>query len=465
MQRLKSWFSENNMTETFKCPSCSAPLEFEGKMMQKCRFCGSNVIVPSQLFQPSKSEKHTDFSTFDFSNLTGKALKIAEIRREIQAGRKINAIKIFRETFGTGLKEAKDAVDALERGEGIDISGMNVQTSSRAQQVRTFDAQDVAKIKNVGLAVGGSIFGTVAIIALIIIAFVGGILFLTFRSVSKTIDKVTDFGPPKQKSVTAKKSIATEVLRFGEEGLGAGKFEDNRTVAVGQDGNIYSADFSGGRIQSFDANGKFQLQITGNTARSVNALALDRKGNLFVLQNYEVYKFDAKTGEQTGKFSVETANDLAVGLNGKVYVANYYDTIQVFDANGAKQPPIKLAKELNISRIEKIEVDAGGNVFVLDSGNYTISKISPEGKLLMRFGGIKKSSTSKTDNFRARAMAVDSQGRIFLSDITRIFIYDAGGNFIDSFDAPQTFDLTFNDKDELFTASRPNVVKYTLNFE
>ncbi|HQU83876.1 MAG TPA: ribosomal protein L7/L12 [Pyrinomonadaceae bacterium] len=458
------------MTETFKCPSCSAPLEFEGKMTQKCKFCGSSVIVPAQMFYQAKSENFTDFSSFDFSTfdlsaLTGKASKIAEIQRLLQAGQKIQAIKVFRETFGTGLKEAKDAVDALERGESIDISGMKVQTSSRTHQVQTFDARDVQNFKRTGLAVGGSIFGTVAIIALIIIAFVGGILFLTFRSVSKTIDKVTDFGPPKQKSVTAKKSIATEVLRFGEEGLGAGKFEDNRTVAVDKDGNIYSADFSGGRIQSFDANGKFQLQMTGNTARSVNALALDRKGNLFALQNFEVYKFDAKTGEQTGKFSVETANDLAVGLNGKVYVANYYDTIQVFDANGAKQPPIKLAKELNISRIEKIEVDAGGNVFVLDSGNYTISKISPEGKLLMRFGGIKKSSTNKNDNFRARAMAVDSQGRIFLSDLSNIFIYDVGGNFIDSFESRQTFDLTFNDKDELFTASRPNVVKYTLNFE
>ena len=41
------------MTQTFKCPSCSAPLEFEGKPMQKCRFCGSSVIVPSGAIQNS----------------------------------------------------------------------------------------------------------------------------------------------------------------------------------------------------------------------------------------------------------------------------------------------------------------------------------------------------------------------------------------------------------------------------
>lgn len=44
------------------------------------------------------------------------------IYEELDAGRKINAIKVFRETFNTGLKEAKDAVDAMEMGEKINIS-------------------------------------------------------------------------------------------------------------------------------------------------------------------------------------------------------------------------------------------------------------------------------------------------------------------------------------------------------
>ena len=112
------------MAETFKCPSCAAPLEFEGKPMQKCPFCGSSVIVPSEMFYPPAGRQ----ANLDFSSLTGRALKIAEIQREIQRGNKINAIKIFRETFGTGLKEAKDAVEAMERGESVDISGMQVQS-------------------------------------------------------------------------------------------------------------------------------------------------------------------------------------------------------------------------------------------------------------------------------------------------------------------------------------------------
>jgi ribosomal protein L7/L12 len=39
----------------------------------------------------------------------------------LRAGRKIEAIKAYKELTGVGLKEAKDAVDALERGEPVAV--------------------------------------------------------------------------------------------------------------------------------------------------------------------------------------------------------------------------------------------------------------------------------------------------------------------------------------------------------
>ncbi len=119
------------MAEVFKCPSCSAPLEFEGKMMQKCKFCQSNVIVPSNVMQNSNAFGGVGALDFgDLSALTGKALQIAEIQKLIQSGQKIYAIKLFRETFGVGLKEAKDAVDAMEAGKSIDVSGIQIQSAN-----------------------------------------------------------------------------------------------------------------------------------------------------------------------------------------------------------------------------------------------------------------------------------------------------------------------------------------------
>ncbi len=47
---------------------------------------------------------------------------LARIKHELQTGDKIEAIKIFREKFNTGLRDAKETVEAIERGEEIDIS-------------------------------------------------------------------------------------------------------------------------------------------------------------------------------------------------------------------------------------------------------------------------------------------------------------------------------------------------------
>jgi ribosomal protein L7/L12 len=41
---------------------------------------------------------------------------LTEVREHIRAGKKIQAIKVYRELTGVGLKEAKDAVERMEAG-------------------------------------------------------------------------------------------------------------------------------------------------------------------------------------------------------------------------------------------------------------------------------------------------------------------------------------------------------------
>jgi ribosomal protein L7/L12 len=42
------------------------------------------------------------------------------VLRELRAGRKIQAIKIYREVTGAGLRDAKEAVEALARQHGLE---------------------------------------------------------------------------------------------------------------------------------------------------------------------------------------------------------------------------------------------------------------------------------------------------------------------------------------------------------
>ena len=188
--------------------------------MQKCPFCGSSVIVPSEMFYPPAG-RHANV---DFSSLTGRALKIAEIQREIQRGNKINAIKIFRETFGTGLKEAKDAVEAMERGESVDISGMQVQTHNVIDLRNNPEALDV--VKKAGFAIGGSILGTVLLVTLFIVGMIVAIFYFTFSSVNRHLSTLPT---PGSRGNTAAAPDAYARCRGGPEvrrrGYGRGQIQ------------------------------------------------------------------------------------------------------------------------------------------------------------------------------------------------------------------------------------------------
>lgn len=60
----------------------------------------------------------------DLNSLIGQAQKLKEVKRLAQSGKLIEAIKLYREITNTGLKEAKDAVEAIARGEPVQINNV-----------------------------------------------------------------------------------------------------------------------------------------------------------------------------------------------------------------------------------------------------------------------------------------------------------------------------------------------------
>jgi streptogramin lyase/DNA-directed RNA polymerase subunit RPC12/RpoP len=444
------------MTESFKCPSCSAPLEFEGKPVQKCRFCGSSVIVPVGTIQNSGA--FGGFGAMDFgdlSSLTGRALKIAEIQKLIQSGNKIGAIKVFRETFGTSLEEAKNAVEAMERGESVDISGMRVQTTNLPPTTI-----DLRPLKKVGVAVGGSIFVAVIGVGVVIIGAAIAIFFLVSKSTNDTLDRTfVSNGTAISNDATktpGKPKLAEEVLRFGGEGNGAGKFTDNRHVAVDGNGLIYSSDYQGGKIQVFDAAGKYVTQWIVDPKMNLYELKADRKGNLYVLNNKGIFVYKGASGELVNKAENYDFKGMTLTLDGKLIVATSKG-FTIFDGNLKPLQEFKdSAERANATfGFEDVAADGNNQIYAVDRQKGDICIFSADGKFLNRF---------KTKLTTSRPIAIDNKGRIFVSDVSHIYAFDAEGKQLNSFDTTQAFGMSFNAADELFVAARPFVVKYKINF-
>ncbi len=96
----------DNTPTTLNCPSCGAPLDFDGKSsVVRCRFCKNIALIPGL---PSAQEA-TPRASLD------------EVRRLAQSGNLVEAIRRYRELYNVGLKEAKDAVEALAAGKVIEV--------------------------------------------------------------------------------------------------------------------------------------------------------------------------------------------------------------------------------------------------------------------------------------------------------------------------------------------------------
>lgn len=414
--------------------------------MQKCPFCSSNVIAPTEFFYGHSSSAH-----IDIASLTGRALKLTEIQQEIRRGNKINAIKIFRETFGTGLKEAKDAVDAMERGESVDLSAI---------QVRSIDLnvspEDVKALKKAGVAVGGSIMAITAVVALIILAAVGiGIYFAVTKTPAAEISTPIANTNSARSSPTPAPDV-DEVLKIGGEGTGAGRFKDNRHVAVGPNGEIYSSDYQGGRIQVFDASGKFLTQWMVNEGSNLYDLAADRKGRLYVANSAGILLYNGATGNLINKVKTYYVNGMALGADGRLTVAaNRGFTIMDADLKVLNEYKDAAEQASSASGFRRVAVDGPGNIFALDLPGGDICKFSPQGKFLNRFP-----SGARSPN----GIAIAPSGRIFVSDTNTIYVLSENGQPVRSFMTRQAFGMAFNDQEELFVAARPGVLKYKLNF-
>jgi uncharacterized Zn finger protein (UPF0148 family) len=467
------------MTQIFECPSCGGPLDLpgDGSPTIRCPYCGRNVILPDELRGGKPAEIRSPVE-----NAGGELLN--EIDRLIASGKKIAAIQQYRDATGSTLREARDFVERREAGEDL-------EDSSSVEKMASAGESGTGSVYPGSTRRSWPVFAFVAIVLAVVVfssllTFTGpagliGTLFGISRNLPSSASEITFStpaanplasqwaSPPTRVITPTEPPFARQVLSFGAEGIGPGLFKDARSVAVDVDRNIYVGEYTGGRVQVFDAAGEFVIQWLVDPELPLRGLDVDKDGVVYVVQGGQIHRFNGMTGEMLGTIDYPGGrgfDDVAVTADGGLVAAWYgnRDDIVRFDGKGQVtwSLPQAISGQSGESELNsRVAVDGLGNVYALGTFNDAVFKFNSQGNFLNRFGGAGK----EPGQFRApSSIAVDGQGRVFVGDILGIQVFDSNGRYLERIGVKGVpSGLAFNDDGGLFVAARTQVFVFEIN--
>lgn len=464
------------MPTSFKCPTCAAPLDVKpgAGATVRCPYCENSVILPEELRGGAGIADHGvgQSAGASFGPMIDQALKMAEVAQLIRAGNKIAAIKLYRETFGVGLQEAKDAVERIERGEPITLTQARMETAHAHQHRPSLAQPQMMPGSTFNRKKAGG--GRCLIITIILIVAVTGAVILFAGGAAYFVSRPEQTGVPTGTRGAADKpatnGFANVALEFGSEGIGAGQFKDARSIAVDGEGRIYTAEYIGGRLQVFDAQGKFVTQWMIDPKRPLSGMAADRKGTLYIVQGGAITRYNGETGERLGEIESrgpgfnQNYSSVFAALDGTLYaIAANYNIVHI-GTDGRIKTIIntreKTGEHLNL---DGLAVSGNGYIYTLARSEESVFTFGPDGKFVNRFGGQGEGAGQLRS---PDGIGVDGQGRVYVCDVGRgIQVFDANGRFLDSFAPGEViFEIAINDRNEIFASQRNKhkIVKYVL---
>ncbi|KAG2479559.1 MAG: putative Peptidylamidoglycolate lyase, partial [Nitrosopumilales archaeon] len=179
------------------------------------------------------------------------------------------------------------------------------------------------------------------------------------------------------------------VTKWGEQGSGAGQFLLPNGIAVGNNGTIYVVDTGNQRIQKFTQDGEYISEFGASGMEdgkflSPKGIAIDKEENIYVTDpgKNKIFKFNSdglylnSFGPNAGGISIKPEG-LVIDPVGNIYATdtNYNRILQIsqegatltiWGSMGIMNGQFKTPKD--------IEVDAFGQVFVVDSNGHRIQK-------------------------------------------------------------------------------------------
>jgi|GEM_PF-1295029 len=493
--------------QVLACPSCGASLSIEqGASTALCSFCGNTSVVPEELRGSAASSSAYNPPSQQGQKpvfLSGMPLmdqlpRLRELGDLVRAGRKDDAVRLYQDLFGAADMQARAAVDQLAMGQPVSVSQFSALRSGNSADAGLFrfdraglpqvQIQAVTGMSAMGSPMtAGGLYGAPVIdtrparqaggcIALIVVLSIVGTLLITGLALAVwflPFINLNDLGLGGigERIAEVTNQYPRLVLTIGGEGTGKGRFTDARHVGVDGEGNIYAADYGGGRVQVFDAAGAFQTQWTvGDEDTYITGLAVAEDGSVYLVYDSELYHVDGQTGEELEHLDWEEGWGFedAVALPGGGVAATWYknrDDLLIFDADGQVVNDVQEAISSitgDVAVTMKITLDNDGNLLVLNTNSEMVFKFSADGEYLNSFGG----EGDEPGQLQAPGdLVVDATGQIYVSDIFGIQMFDASGRFVKKINPDQAayaYGLAVDEQNFLYVASNNHIYKYLL---
>ncbi len=239
----------------------------------------------------------------------------------------------------------------------------------------------------------------------------------------------TDFVTPTPQGLT---------LSFGGTGSDPGLFEDVRAVSVDPNtGTIFTGDYSDGRVEAFNPNGKFLTQWP-SAGIPVMGLGVDGQGNVFVAADGKIQRFDS-SGKLTATLAVPDTflQHVAVGPDGNLVAGGIRATGNTMEDLVLRLTPDgKVLDTIHADFTDNgglpdigvlVAVDPAGDIYAQGESYAVVLKFSPQDKLIKRFGSLGEGSGQLGV---PSCIVVDRQNKVYIGDSKGIEVLDSNGNLL-----------------------------------
>ncbi|MFN8445577.1 MAG: NHL repeat-containing protein [Caldilineaceae bacterium] len=456
------------MDQTFRCTACNAtqPNGPYASESIRCAYCGATVMVPEALrITPVKLPPGFSLGKISEGEFLLHIAEVSRIVYLVQHGQSREATQLYAQTFRVNPFEAKHDLSQLLAA---------IANPKRAAKPERPANESVLRERTVIINANSSSSAgrRVALAFWLLVTVFVSIYYVRFGGQEQLTQLLNDNASPfAQIAQTIQgQTVAKSVLQFGEEGIGGGQFSEATAVAVDDDGNIYVAEAEGGRVQIFDASGKFQTQWFLPSKDRVLKMVADRQNGIWVLQGAKLTRYQAEDGQpmQTVQYGiVSLASDMAVTMDDSLVVAFFSGDDELVRFNDDLQPvrafgDLISSQSGDSSSMPRIAVDGMDTTYALAGNNQAvILKFDADGKFLDRI----ENRDNDGDKFWTLSqIAVDGKGHLFATARNGVLVMDGSGNYLGTiYTSGYPANLAVSTDDELFVVTAHQVTKYLLN--